>query len=439
MSVKRFLFEVFKAYIRYVHEAVMVRRRYVVGQENLPPEGSRYFIISNHQNTANDPLNIIFSLPRRYYLTVMARANVFQLHPALTRFFHTLGLVPAFRAGFEGLDDVAKNQESFDLIAQRVNQRRPFLIFPEGGHTQGHYLDPFSTGFVRMAFHVAASNDWKEDLLIVPTAHHYSDYFDVQADFVWSVGKPISIQPYYEEYQHHPYRVMRRIKNQMQESVRSMMLDMGGEDYAQKDFLRRSALNPATLQDLELPQRMRADQQFIDSLRANPQYAQVIALAGQLQEAEQKMGLNDITIARKPSLAKALAVSVALALLFPLWVISLWPNLLCYRLPLLLLRTDLMFTNTYRYILSVLVLYPLCALLTLGVMWGVFGQPWMALVWILLWLPLARFAHYYRQSFRQVVQAVRLWRHRSSLAAISDLRQRIAQLLNHKGGIESKH
>lgn len=437
--MKHFLFEVFKAYIRFVHESIMVRRRYVVGRQNLPAEGSRYFIVSNHQNTANDPLNIIFSLPRRYYLTVMARANVFQIHPALTRFLRTLGLVPAFRAGFEGLDDVAKNQESFDLIAERVNQRRPFLVFPEGGHTQGHYLDPFTTGVVRMAFHVAASNDWKEDLLIVPTAHHYSDYFDVQADFVWSVGKPISIQPYYEEYQQHPYRVMRRLKNQMQEAVRSMMLDMGAEDYAAKDFLRCSALNPARLQDMELPERMQADQRFVDALRANPQYAEIINMASQLQEAEQQYGLSDLTIARQPALTKALAIGLALVLLFPLWVVSLWPNLLCYSLPLLLLRTDKMFTNTYRYIFSVLIFYPLFALLTLGVMWGVWGQPWLALVWILLWLPLARFAYYYRQYYRQVVQAVRLWRHRDGLSHIHTLREHIAESLNHPSCPESNN
>lgn len=430
MTLKHILWEGFKAYIRFVHESTMIRRRYVVGQENLPAEGERYFIVSNHQNTANDPLNIIFSLPRHYNLTVMARANVFYIHPWLTRFLHTLGLVPAFRAGWEGMEGVAKNQESFDLIAERVNQRRPFLVFPEGGHTQGHYLDPFTTGTLRMAFHVAAKNGWKGDLKILPTAHHYSDYFEVQQDFVWSVGEPISLEPYYEEYQKHPYPVMRRLKNQMQESVRSMMLDEGADDYEEKDFLRRSCLNPATAKKLELPERMKADQGFIDALRTNPAYAEIIGLARELMEAEQKAGLTDVTIATKPSLASKMIEALILLLLLPLWIVSLWPNAVCYKLPLLLLRTDKMFTNTYRYIFSVLIIYPLTALLTLGVMWGCFGLPWLAILWILLWLPLARFAYYYRQHYRSVVQAVRLAVHRSDIDKIQSLRDRIAKLLN---------
>ena len=427
--MKHFLWEAFKVYIRFIHEGTMTRKRYVVGRENLPVEGSRYFIVCNHQNAANDPLNIICSLPRHYNLTVMARANVFYIHPWITKFLHTLGLVPAFRAGWEGVEGVAKNQESFDLIAERVNQRRPFLVFPEGGHTQGHYLDPFTTGTVRMAFHVAAKNDWKEDLYIVPTAHHYSDYFDVQADFVWSIGKPISLKPYYEEYQEHPYRVMRRLKNEMQESVRSMMLDMGQEDYEQKDFLRGSMLNTARRSDMELPERMKADQQFIDGLRQNPHYAEVIGLARQLQAEEQRLGLNDETIVRQPSLASHLCKLIPLALLLPLWIVSLWPNALCYSLPLLLLRTDKMFTNTYRAVFTIVVLYPLFAMLTLGVMWGVFGLPWLAILWILLWMPLGRFAFHYRRHYRDVVQAVRLARHRADLATVHQLRARISELL----------
>ena len=427
--MKHLIWESFKAYIRFVHEAIMIRHRYVVGSENLPAEGDRYFIVSNHQNTANDPLNIIFSLPRRYNLTVMARANVFSIHPWLTRFLHTLGLVPAFRADFEGLEGITKNQESFDLIAERVNQRRPFLVFPEGGHTQGHYLDPFTTGTVRMAFYVAAKNGWKDDIKIVPTAHHYSDYFDVQHDFVWTVGQPISLQPYYEEYQQHPYPVMRRIKNLLHQAVHSMMLDEGNEDYEERDFLRNSAFNDQRTQpDMPLPERMKADQRFVDALRSHPRYAEIIGLTRQLRDEEARLSLTDDTLASHPSLSSQSLRIVALLLLLPLWIISLWPNLLCYRLPLLLLRTDLMFTNTYRYIFSVLIIYPLCAILTLGIMWGVWGQPWLALLWIALWLPLGRFAYYYRQHYRRVVQALRLWRHRAEVPAIDSLRQQIATL-----------
>lgn len=417
------------AYIRVINKVLMIRKRYTVGLENLPKDGERYFIISNHQNTANDPINIIFALPFHYSIAVMARANVFSLHPLFTKLINNIGLVPAFRSDFEGTDSVEKNNESFDIIANRVNDEHPFLVFPEGGHTQGHYLDPFTTGFVRIAFHCAAKNGWKEDIKIVPTAHHYEDYFSIQSDFLWTIGEPLSLKQYYEEYQEHPYKVLRRVKNAMQEKVRSQMLDMGAEDYEVKDFLRTSSIASTTRMELELPERLKADQKFAESLRNNPNYAEIIAETAKIKAEEEALGLKDSTIENAPSLLSALPNILLLIVLLPLWIISLWPNGICYRLPLRLLRTDKMFTNTYRYLISALVLYPLSAIITLVVLWAGFGMPWLALVWILLWFPLGQFCWFYYSKLKKVVQTFRYVKNKNKLASLLSLRQKVREML----------
>ena len=417
-------------YIRFVNESMMIRKRYTIGLDNLPAEGSRYFIISNHQNTANDPINIIFALPFRYNITVMARANVFYLNKYFTKLLYALGLVPAFRSDFDGSDTVEKNNESFDLIAQRVNSCNPFLVFPEGGHTQGHYLDPFTTGFVRIAFYAAQQTGWKEDIQIVPTAHHYHDFFAVHSDFLWSIGKPLSLKPFYEEYQAHPYKVMRRVKNLMHQQVGELLLNVGEKDYEIKDFfIRTSALNPSSLLDIELPERLKAEKTFFASLNANPHYDEIIALSHELKAAEDAVRLDDVTIEKKPALSSSVATICLLALLSPLFIVSLWPNILCYRLPLRLLRTDKMFTNTYRYLISALVIYPLCAIITLAVLWGCFGLPWLALVWVLLWFSLARFGLYYYGQCKRVAQIWRYNRLKDKILDIENLRRAIKDLL----------
>ena len=416
-------------YVRLMNSSLMIHKRYTQGIENLPGDCNRYLIICNHQNTANDPLNIIFALPFHYSIAVMARANVFSLHPLFTKLINALGLVPAFRSDFDGSDTVEKNNESFDIIAERVNDEHPFLVFPEGGHTQGHYLDPFTTGFVRIAFHCAAKANWQEDIKIVPTAHHYEDYFTVNSDFMWSIGEPLSLKPYYEEYQQHPYKVLRRIKNMMHEKVRSLMLDMGKEDYAIKDFLRSSALNTERSSKMSLPERLKADQTFAEALRTNSNYATIIEKATMLKAEEEKLGLLDLTIAKAPSIFKALPNILLLLLLLPLFIVSLWPNGICYRLPIALLRTDVMFTNTYRFLVSALVLYPLAFFITLGVMWGCFGMPWLALIWILLWFPLGLFANFYYNRCKATMQILRYNFCKNKLTDINALREELKKLL----------
>lgn len=422
-------YKVFKGYLRLMHENLLVRRRYIVGVENLPSKNEKFFIVCNHQNTANDPLNILFALPFSWHVCAMARANVFSVNAVFTRFLNWIGLIPAFRFGWEGIDGLENNYESFDLVAERVNHPYPFIVFPEAGHTQGHYLDHFTTGTVRMAFHAAKANGWQDDIMIVPTAHHYSDYFDIQTDFLWMIAKPISLKPYYERFQEHPNSVMRDITHQMRETVQGMMLDEGIDDYEEKDFLRTSALNPTTLKDIPLPERLEKDKVFVQKLKENPAYQEIISLAAQLKNEEDTLGVKDVTMAEKPGWTKTIVWCLPLLLLLPLWIVCLWPHAICYAFPPCLIKSDKMFTNSYRFVMSLLFLYPLFAILTLVVMGLVWGWWWQALLWILLWIPTGRFGWWYYQRLRLTKRAVCYLTSPQKVKTIEELRTSISKLI----------
>ena len=420
----------YKWYINLINSTLMIRHRYMVGKENIPAKGEKYFIACNHQNAANDAINIAFAYPIDYLQHFVVRANVFSLNPAITAFLSWLGLMPAFRMGWEGGEALEENYRLFDKLALRINQGRNVLVFPESGHTQGHYLDPFSTGLVRMAFHTAKYNGWKEDIKILPTAHHYSDYFDVQTDFLWMVGEPISLQPYYERFQEHPYPVMREVTRRMRKAIQEMMLDEGKENYATKDFLRRSALNPATMKNLPLPEKLAEDKVFVEHLKTLMDNEELITLTDELKQREETLGIQDTMMAAPPSWAGTLAWGLLALVLLPLWIVSLWPHIICYKLPLVLLKEDKMFTNSYRVILSIVILYPLFALITLLVMGLGWGMWWQAILWILLWIPIGKFCWWYSQRAHNVFRAVRYLTHPSEIKVIGQLRERIKEIIN---------
>ena len=432
-------YNTFKAYLRLVHETLMIRRRYTIGTENIPRKGERFFITCNHQNTANDPLNIVFALPLRWHICALARANVFELHSLITRFLHWIGLLPAFRFGWEGGQGIERNFSSFNLVAQRINAGQPVIVFPEAGHTQGHWIGHFTTGTVRMAFLAAEADGWQHDIKLLPTAHHYSDYFDVRTDFLWMVDEPISLQPYYETYREHPNETMRQVRDLLYARIHAMMLDEGKTDYEEKDFLRLSAFNPVmqkiSLRDkcvnadlrnaIPLPERLEADKQFVEKLCSSPHYAEIVTTTKELMSAEQQLGVTDNDIALPlPSLA-VVGWIVALVLLLPLWLISLWPHAVCYAGPPLMLKEDKMFRNSYRYIMSVLILYPLAAIITLAIGIAI-GLWWQTMIWIALWLPLGVFSHWYYRHLLRVGRAIRAMRPHDH---INSLRARLSHLL----------
>ncbi len=422
-------YKLVKGYLRLIHETLLVRHRYIIGKENLPLPTRKYFIVCNHQNTANDPLNIVFSLPLSYHVCALARANVFSVNGVFTRFLNWIGLVPAFRFGWEGLDGLESNFESFDLVAKRIHHPYPVVVFPEAGHTQGHYLDRFTTGTVRMAFHAAKVNGWQDDILILPTAHHYEDYFKLRTDFIWMIAKPISLKPYYQDFQEHPNSVMRDITHNLRQCIQAMMLDEGKEDYEVKDFLRCSALNPATMTVMPLPQRLEKDKLFIKQLKENPNYREIIKLSAQLKRNEEALGVTDTTIAEEQGWLKSICWAFILLILLPIWAICLWPHAICYAYPPHLIKSDKMFVNSYRFIMSALMLYPLFALLTLIAM-SIAGWWWLGIIWILLWIPTGRFGWWYYQKLRHTIKAFRCLAASDKVGEAEQLRTTIKTLMN---------
>lgn len=419
----------FKGYIKLIHDTLLLRNRYVEGMENLPAEGERFIIVGNHQNTGNDPLNMLFALPFGRHTCAMARANLFEIHPYITSFLHWVGMVPAFRMGWEGAQGLDGNQASFSKVAQKLNEGYPFFIFPQAGHTQGHYLGRFTTGTIRIAMNAAQQNGWKEDIKILPTAMFYSDFFEVQIDLVWRLAPAVSLKPYYEEYQQHPASVMRKLTHQIHDTIQEMMLDEGMEDYEEKDFLRLSSLNVADRDAHTAPELLALDQTFCRKLNAHPRYAELISQAKELRENLQQWHVPEPVLAEGFRPLRYVMSTLCLLLLLPLWLVSLWPHALAYRLPLLLLKTDPMFTNTYRYVIATLFIYPPLALITILVLGLGFGQWWLGIIWVLLWIPLGKFSWRYFCHLRRWMARTRMLVNKDKVKEARKKREAIVAIL----------
>lgn len=421
-------YTILKKMLRPFHDHLLLRSRKVVGWHNLPQRGERFFIACNHENTANDPLNIIFAMPDDMRIGALARANVFYLSEPITRFLRWLGLKPAFRAGWEGGDALEKNKESFREIAQTVNSGEPFIVFPSAGHSQGHYIPPLTTGIVRMAFYALEQNGWSEDVKIVPTSLFYDDYFALRSDLMWTIGQPISLIGYKEYYTEHQFQALRLVRGEIRRRIEQLTLVEGDDHYREIDFLRRTSLCEA---QGDVEERFNAIRLFVDAVMQNERLEEIVAEAHELRLREQAFGMvdgDDSIAGESHSGLKAAGGLVAALVLLPLWIVSLWPAALVYHLPTLLLKEDKMFTNSYRFIIGVLVLYPLFAITTLSV--GIAVGHWVtALVWIALWLPLGQFCWHYWQELRRTLIRLRCLMDPTRTKEIIELRNKIRKLL----------
>jgi len=434
-------YRLFKHYVRFLHSKVFYRHTYYIDQQNVPEQGVPVLFASNHQNCANDPLALLLGLENESHPYVVARGDVFGKSKLADRFFNWIGMVPAFRLNFDGAEALKKNDEMLRVTGRHRLEGNRLIIFPEGGHQNKRYLGDFSFGYTRLAFEAAESDDFQTDIVIVPCCNHYSDYFDVKADFMERFGTPIHLKPYYELYKTKPRTAQREVNKLVRVQISSLMLNITDLDnYDAIDWIRNSEygnqfarsrnLNPSYL-----PDKLESDKALFAALEEAKQtdpaavqkvYEDTKKLSTELAE----LRIDDKALQRHNGLGKIVCKLLLQLMFLPVWFVSLYPNVILYAFPLLLLKTDKMFTNTLRVILGVVLGYPFFMLLTLLVSGLVFGWWWPALVWILLYPLFVDIAWYGWIWLKSSVQDIRCIVSRKKVLLLKEERQHLFSRLN---------
>lgn len=431
-------YRLYKKYIHFFHNHLFYKNVYYINKENLPPLGEPTMIVSNHQNCANDPIAILMGLEPQYRAYTIARGDVFGWNPLVTKFWYWLGMLPAYRLNYEGAEALANNAETIRISGGKLLEGHRLIMYPEGTHQNKRWLGDFSFGYTRLAFETAEADGFQHDIKILPTANHYSSYFGIQEDVLIRFGTPISLKDYYEQYKEKPRTTQRIVNKLVREQILSLMLNISDlEHYDAIDWLRESEFG--TRYSIEhkknpkyLPEKQEADKLLVTDLEQLMQndkstWDDICTQIGEISHQEKQLGITNEQVLHPWGASKICLSLLCQVLLFPLWLVSLYPNGIHYWLPKAFLKTDKMFTNSLLFIIPIVIGIPLFSLLTLLVMGLVWGLWWQALVWILLFYPLAFFGYLEGRWMKKT------WRNLKVLfnkGKVNQLRQKTEQVFN---------
>lgn len=380
----------FRAYLQFVNSGLYFKKEHVLGLENVPVNGTPTIIVSNHQNCLNDPLCVCLQLTDRR-MNFLARANVFNI-PIFNKALRAMGLLPAYRMGYEGLAHVRRNSETFEDAGNALMDGETVMLYPEGGHQDKRWLGQFKLGYLRIAFAAAEKMEFKEDVVILPSCNHYSNYFHARTEMLIRFGKPISLKPYYERYQEEPRATMMEINALVYNEIKEMMLHVDDiEHYDQIDWLRENEYGKMYARKRGfkfnyLPSRLLSDQALVNDLqKASAEHPEEMESVYQ-DTAEVMRGIGELNIRdwlfrRKPRVISAVLRGLALLVLLPLFVVSIIPTALLFIVPEIFLKKmikDQMFISTFRLAVSALITIPLCMLIPSALLW-IFAGFWWAL------------------------------------------------------------
>ena len=434
----------FRAYLQFVNSGLYFKKEHVIGLENVPVNGTPTVIVSNHQNCLNDPLCVCLQLTDRR-MNFLARANVFNI-PIFNKALRAMGLLPAYRMGYEGLSHVRRNSETFEDAGKALMDGETVMLYPEGGHQDKRWLGTFKLGYLRIAFAAAEKMNFENDVMILPSCNHYSNYFHARTEMLIKFGKPISLKPYYERYQEEPRATMMEINNLVHSEIKEMMLHVEDVDhYDQIDWLRENEYGKKYaiehgFKKNYLPSRLLSDQKLVNDLQEayneHPEemeevYKDVSTVMAGIKE----LNIRDWLFRHNPGIEAVIMRGLGLLLLLPLFFVSIIPTALLFIVPEIFLKKmikDQMFVSTFRLAVSALITIPICVLVPVIFLW-IHLNFWWALGYFVAFPFMFLLAWNYMRLFMKFVGTCnfRLRKNRKKIKEIRKLRKSIFNRLDN--------
>lgn len=378
----------FRTYLQYVNSWLYFRKEHVIGLENVPINGTPLVVVSNHQNCLNDPLCVCLKLTDRR-MNFLVRANVFN-NPVLNRALRGMGLLPAYRMSHEGYASVSKNKDTFNAAENALMSGETLMLYPEAGHQDKHWLGVFKIGYLKIAFEAAEKMEFKQDVMILPSCNHYSNYFHARTDMIIKFGEPISLMPYYERFQQAPRETMMEINQLVRSRIQEMMLHIEDlEHYEAIDFLRECSFGKKYAKENGykfnyLPSRLLSDQKLVTKLQTSaekyPEEMEAIYNdTVSFRRALKPLRIREWLFEKDPGVSAVLLRGLGLLLLLPIILVSIVPTMLLFLIPKLFMNKmvkDQMFVSSFHIGISVFITVPLCLIIPVVLLWVFLGFWW---------------------------------------------------------------
>lgn len=133
-------------------------------------------------------------------------------------------MVPIFRKQ-EGLDQLKKNDETFDFCYEALNAHKTVVILPEGRTIQEKRLRPIRKGLARIAFGTYEKYG-DIDLHIVPIGVNFTEADKFRSVAMFDVGEPIRLKKYYDQYQENPQRAIRNLTTEVKDGLENHIVNI---------------------------------------------------------------------------------------------------------------------------------------------------------------------------------------------------------------------
>jgi len=199
---------------------IFFRKIYFTNRNRIP-DGKPLILAINHPTAFIEPCILACFLPIKLYFLV--RGDLFK-KAHFRKMLNLLHMVPIFRKQ-EGLDQLSKNDETFDFCYKALKDHKTVVILPEGKTIQEKRLRPIRKGLARIAFGTYEKYG-DIDLHIVPIGVNFTEADKFRSVAMFDVGESIRLKDYYDQYQENPQRTIRNLTNKVKEGLENHIVNI---------------------------------------------------------------------------------------------------------------------------------------------------------------------------------------------------------------------
>ncbi len=359
----------------------------VRGLENIPKDAPVIFS-PNHQNALMDALIVLFSSPGD--TVFLARADLFR-KKLLAKVLNSLKILPVFRIR-DGVEELGKNQEIFDITVGVLHRKHQLCIMPEGNHGDHRRLRNLGKGIFRIAFKTQEKMGNQPYVKIVPVGLDFEDYIKHNQDLHIVYGEPIEVSEYWDTFEENGPRGLNHLKQRLAEEMKPLMIHIETEEFYDTYMGLRQVYNDRMREQMgieggKLHDRFVADKEMIRRLDEvlEEDEQKLVPLKEQVEpyfEKVKQLNIRDWVVKNKGfGPMHSLWRYFSLLLTLPFFLYGFINNALMYFLPVRMVRKikDVQFHSSVKAGAGILLIMPLAyALQTLAV--GLIFKEWY--IWL---------------------------------------------------------
>lgn len=197
---------------------VFYKRVHLYGLENIPASGP-VILACNHPNSFLDAIIIGTYSPRP--LNFLTRSDVFNA-PWKRWLLGKMHMVPIYRMR-DGIENLEKNQETFDKCREVLSRGGVILIFSEGLCIQEMKLRPLKKGAARIALDYSQSGS---PLWIVAVGLNYPHPMQIRKRVFVGFAPAFNAADFSKDLRDNPAKAINAFNKKLEEQLRSQVIQI---------------------------------------------------------------------------------------------------------------------------------------------------------------------------------------------------------------------